>query len=425
MEYDIWPQNTRIPIIGVTGVWASGKTTFLLSIDPARTLYYDLELSGTSYARDFEAMGLTYVNLAEMAYKKKTKNFSRAIYDCWREHSDGVAQGQYSVIAIDPINELEPGDVQDTLSRYKEFKFKSADTFSNSKGIFWDHARSEWKQKLLKLAAKCQTLAFSTHMKVDWKHGSPTSKKSPKGKTTLFEVSSLYLQLEKDRNTTVPSADVLRSRLMRAKLIDGTPVIKPILPPRLEVASPDMIRRYINEPVDYGELSAEQMVQGSNLSDDDKLELQASIAENKRATAEAERDAKNTEAEIEAVRQKALARVMPPSPTVAPAGEPQEDREPSTQPDATNPVASPATQRESQDAVSSSGSPGPLNEKVLKIIFDRKFPRERVVKYLNATLDDIRKAAYLRTGEEDIDGAVLSLDNAEAMAMKNAIECAT
>lgn len=310
----IWPNNVKIEVLGVSGPYSGGKTIFVLTIDPKNTLYFDFEKSGGTY----ESLGITRVDVPGELLKKYPNGYTpKQAFEFWYERVKAIKPGQYTVVATDPISDIEDGLVEWVKSRYKEFGFSSADKFQSTGGIFWSKVKSEWKRILADLAARCQTFAFTSHLKAVWRHGKPTTQQVPKGKATLMELSSLYLLLErtapKDQPTPlIPSATVLKSRLSTAVLLDdGDLSIVPCLPPRLPEATPKRIREYIVTPPDYGHLDASEIEQEKELSEAEKLELEAKVAEDKRAAAEAALKAAETQQKIEDVKATALAKLRP------------------------------------------------------------------------------------------------------------------
>ena len=67
---DMWPNGVQIPIIGVSGEYASGKTLFGLSLaldddgKLARKIrYYDAELSATNYVASLGVPDDDYIDI--------------------------------------------------------------------------------------------------------------------------------------------------------------------------------------------------------------------------------------------------------------------------------------------------------------------------------------------------------------------------
>jgi hypothetical protein len=84
-----------------------------------------------------------------------------------------------------------------------------------------------------------------------------------------------------------PCGLVGKSRLVEAVLTDGKLEMVPSLPPRLPECTPDAIREYILNPPDPNKLKKGEKAEPTELTEDQKLMLTASIAADQRATAEA------------------------------------------------------------------------------------------------------------------------------------------
>lgn len=309
----IWPNGVSIDVLGVTGAYASGKTLFVCSIDPARTRLYDFEKSAGAYT----GLGIDRVDVPSVLLEKYPKTYSpRQLFEWWYADIKAIEPGRYTVIAGDPISDIEDGMVDWVKARHKEWGFKTEDAFVSTGGIFWSKVRSEWKRVLADLSSRCQTFAFTTHLKFVWKYGKPTNQQTPKGKTTLMELASLFLFLERDSSSLVPSATVLKSRLAVTSVRDGEINVVPALPPRIAVATPKQVREYIVNPPNYAALTVEEMEQEKQLSEADRLEMEAQIAADKRAAEEMALQAAQTQAKIQSAREVALSRLRPLAPQV-------------------------------------------------------------------------------------------------------------
>ena len=306
----LWPCDMRIEVLGVTGGYASGKTLFICSIDPANTRLYDFEKSAGTYA---SGLGIDRVDVPGLLTEKHPKGFSpRAAFEWWYSEIKTIKPGDGpSVIAVDPISDIEDGMVDWVKARHKEWGFKTEESFLSTGGIFWSKVKSEWKRVLADLAARCETFAFTTHLKFVWKAGKPTTQQTPKGKTTLMELASLFLFLDRVSDQKAPSATILKSRLAVTKVVDGELRIMPVLPPRILVATPKSIRDYILNPPDYDALKPWEKEQEKVLSEADKLEMEREISENNRAAAEASVEASKQANKAQSAREIALARLKP------------------------------------------------------------------------------------------------------------------
>jgi hypothetical protein len=283
---DIW-NGTNIPVLGVTGEYASGKTLLISSIDPEHTCIIDLEESSATYG------GIPFAkrhDLQDMLVGGKGTPKPVDIFIWFRDLVEKIKPGEYTVLAVDPINDLEQGLVDWVAANPKEFG-RSAGQYERAGGILWGDVKAYWKRLLMQIAAKVKTFAFATHMGFVWSGSSPTTRRKAKGKDTLFELASMYLQVERKPDANgkmpdVPTAIVLKSRLAVTHMVEGEVIHKPILPPRLKQATPKAIRDYIANPPDYTKLKAHEKAVPETLSDDEKLLLKSEIAANE---AESER----------------------------------------------------------------------------------------------------------------------------------------
>ena len=104
--------------------------------------------------------------------KKHSNGYTpKQAFEYWYSCIQAINPGEFTVIATDPISDIEDGLVEWVKSRYKDFGFKSAEAFQSTGGIFWSKVKSEWKRILADLAARCQTFAFTSHLKAVWRHG--------------------------------------------------------------------------------------------------------------------------------------------------------------------------------------------------------------------------------------------------------------
>lgn len=280
----IWP--IEIPVIGATGPYGSGKSLFGVTIDPKNTLAFDIEQSLCSYVN----LGFTHVNMQKIMLEQEVsdKEKGRALFEYWYDYVKGIEPGLYSVIVVDPISDIEEGMVEWVKSRYREWGFKTSEAFVSTGGIFWAKVKTEWKKILAELSVRCQTFFFTTHQKLVWKGGKPTNEKTSKGKSTLKELASLFLTMDRSSGKPVPSADVEKSRLAVTTVTeDGDIRIVPVLPPRLPEATPKRIREYILNPPDYDNLGEEERSKVKEFTDAERLELEHDIAIEKRAAEEA------------------------------------------------------------------------------------------------------------------------------------------
>lgn len=285
----IW-LGVPIPIIGVCGEKWTGKTLFAASIDPQHTLMLDLEDSSASYN------GIPFARRISL-YEEMLAKYGRVptpleCFKWFQATIEALQPCEFTVLAVDPITDIEQGMVDWVYAHPEHFGHTKAQ-YDKAAGIMWGDVKSYWKMLLGIVATKVETLVFTAHMGAVWKGNSPVEgKRKAKGKETLFELASLYLQLERPldehgKQSDKPSARVLKSRLALSEFVDGEIVHKPILPPYLKVATPRSIREYIKSPPNYAKLKASEVAPPEQMTEDDRLLIKAGIAENERAAAEA------------------------------------------------------------------------------------------------------------------------------------------
>lgn len=287
---DLW-HGIEIPIIGVCGEKWMGKTLFVSSIDAEHTAIIDLEGSSATYG------SIPFARRWDL-YDEMLKKYGRLptpieCFEWFRDLVMALKPGEFRVLAVDPITDIEQGMV-DWVQTHPEHFGHSKNQYDKAAGVMWGDVKSYWKMLLGIVATKVETFAFTAHMGAVWKGSAPVEgKRKAKGKETLFELASLYLQVERPldaegKQSDKPSARVLKSRLALSEFEDGEIVHKPILPPYLKVATPKAIREYIKNPPNYSKLKKTEVAPPEQLSEDDKLLIQAGIAEDQRVAAEAQ-----------------------------------------------------------------------------------------------------------------------------------------
>jgi len=302
----IWPQP--LPIIGLTGEYRAGKTIFTLTIDPTRTLYYDTEKSGETY----EALGLGFTRIDmydEMLRLHPNGHKAIDLFQWWLDQARAIQPGRYTVIVLDTVSEIESG-LCDWVNQNPSYFGHTTAQYQRMEGIFWGDVKEHWKAILAELASRCTTFAFTAHMGDIWskESKSPTGKRKPKGKSTLMELASLYLQLERrtgpdGKEPNKPSAIVLKSRLASIiPIASGEIEWVPILPPRLPVATPHAIRQYMLSPAGTRDPNEDERVMPEQMSADDRLKIQAQIAEAQRDAEQAKLEQTQRQSEAKAAQ---------------------------------------------------------------------------------------------------------------------------
>lgn len=296
----LWPNApsgapVEIEVIGVTGEYQAGKTIFLLSIAPGlhpaghpsfatapRTLMLDMEKSSGTYG----GAGCRRIDVPAILLEKHGGSYTPLQAFLWFLDliETKLKPGQFDVIAVDPVSDIEAGLVAFVKENPGRFGL-TPDQIKKAGGLLWGAVKDYWKLILLKLATCCKTFGFTSHLRDEWTGNVPTGKREPKGKETLMELASLYLWLERKPDASgnvpdMPSAIVLKQRLADTFIgDDGGLRVQPLLPPRLPVATVAAIRQYIAAPPDYGMLSAGERVREEEVSAETKLRLELAKAE--------------------------------------------------------------------------------------------------------------------------------------------------
>ena len=302
MSSSLWPNGISIPVIGITGGHGSGKTTFALSIFPKGTLCCDLECGAIGW----EHTGLERIDFASVLLKQYPNGaMPRQLFQLWLESMRAIPAGKYAVIVTDPADRLETGLVDYIKHKHSDYGFKSPETFAATGGVMQSYCNSFWEQTLLEVASRCECFCFCNHTKQGWNESlrKSTGPLIPRGRGAFYQLASLYLFLDREPRADgtapkAPSARVLEDRLCHKSLNDGVLTIQPYLPVRLPVATPNTIRHYILNPANYDVVPEEERVKDKELTEGQKMEFQASIAADERASMEAKLEAAKIDSAI-------------------------------------------------------------------------------------------------------------------------------
>ena len=288
----------------------------------------------------------------------------------WWEQIKQLTPGKYTVIALDTVSEIESG-LCDWVNKNPAYFGHTAAQYAKMEGIYWGDVKEFWKGILADLSSRCVTFAFTAHMGDVWAKGGqgsggPTGKRKPKGKSTLMELASLYLMLErkpdqKGEEPAKPAGVVLKDRLVAKRIgADGELELVKILPPRLPVATPAAVRKYMADPVGTRATREDELLKPELMGDDERLRLQAQIAE-------ANRDAETLKLEQIQRRSDQQAHAQPYREPPArathkpaiPNPQATEQFPPATMP-APSPVDSPVASPAASPEPSATASPAPL-----------------------------------------------------------------
>lgn len=351
MNNSLWA-GMRIPILLVSGEVNSGKSLFGLTIDPncrepigenkPTTLVYDNEGSCEPYVgglnfdwRDVRravAEGLHMMQAAPdkddplwrqtLLTKPDVKDSpSASLFRAWYMHLLTVKPGYYAVGFVDTFTPIQDGLVE-WVRRHPEAFGRSEAQYKQASAMFlWPDVKTVLSYIL---ATDCrlrfETFVMSVHLKNKWSGGSKTGERIAEGLDVLEKLATLHLELDrtpaaKGRDAPrLPSAIVKKERLVRFSA-DGD---MPILPPRLPEATPAAIRAYIAKPPDFSKLKADERLPDISLTDDEKLQIQAQIAADNRASEEAKvsqieimRKAAGAQAHVQAIPAQATTATTP------------------------------------------------------------------------------------------------------------------
>lgn len=298
-----------IPVIGGSGEHASGKTLFgyLMVIDDEGNVgndqikIWDFELSSVDYRHQFGVPDSDYVSVPEQMVELYGSEFTELQLAEWfmKEIND-LEANKYRAVMIDPASDIESAIATWVRANPDKFGYTAGQFGGKSDGLFWGAMKSHWKRLLTILAAKVETVYFTTHMRQKFSGNTPTRKREAKGKSTLTELASLYLEFDRSldaqgKTPTAPRAIVRKTRLV--KFVDGE--LKPILPPGINPATPARIREYIEAPPNYAKLRKDEkpVIKEATAEELAEMELEAAVAR---------RDAAEYERDKEGIRQNAM-----------------------------------------------------------------------------------------------------------------------
>jgi len=285
-------QPLRIPMIGLVGGKGSGKTFAGSSLCPEETTEIAVEDSGETYNFPFAK---SYSMFKEV--QTSNANGIPSQLDCYMWFMDLLPKIDTRILFIDPITDLQAGGYQYIVRNCTQFGL-TAEQCKSSSGLVWGALKAHLKLLLGRVSRNLETIIYTSHTGLVWKNGKPApGKVKAKGVDTFYELASLVVFLKRDVDPATgkqPDAPVGhitppmgKARLSRiTKLPDGSYGGQPLLPPRIDRFTWEEFRKSVNSPPNYAKLTAKQKAEVEVLTDDEKLELQAEIAEN---NAEAER----------------------------------------------------------------------------------------------------------------------------------------
>lgn len=308
----LWPKP--IPIIGLTGEFASGKSIFGLTIaPPEKTVVYDAEKSTLVYHEpSFNFCHVDCVaemNRAGLSWENPVERWTWFKGDILQRFSTG----KFLVAMIDPVKPFEDALFEYIRQVPTDFGL-TANQVSKSVMLVWAAMKNAWNATLLSLSGKCETLVYTTHMANEFKGGSATGRRKPQGKETLFELATLYLEMQRKpaqgRTPDVPSAVILKDRISNVRFVNGKHTVTPLLPPRLPQATPEAIRQYLSNPLDWKKLKDDEQVGAETMTEEERKILELTVQESKVKAEEAAMARLEKERELEERRAELRARNM-------------------------------------------------------------------------------------------------------------------
>lgn len=326
---ELWPRTphgtaVNIEVVGFTGEFWEGKTWAMLDLAPgkhpeghkfaglARTRYYDGEKSGGNYS----GFGHDRVDIFEEVSKAFTDPRTGEIkkydqHDVFRwllADLQKIPAGRYDVIGIDPITDIEDAITSLVRSKPEQFGLTS-NQVNKSGGMLWGAMKTYYKQTLLQaMSGRCKTFAFTAHMRDEYIGNAPSGKREPKGKETLYELSTLYLQLERKIPTSGPDAGkkpekpaaiVLKGRIDDVWIDeDGEVCSQNLIPPRIDPYTANHLRQYIAHGFNVSRPLETEKVIVTGPTEADLLRLRQSVADAETQSATSRLDLLRRQAEL-------------------------------------------------------------------------------------------------------------------------------
>ena len=281
----------KIRTMAATGPFGSGKSLLGDMIDTHNTLKVDVESSSTAFNLPFKKHLVMYDEV-------KSKFEVPQPIECFEWFRDlimAIKPGEYTVVSVDPINELQAG-AYDWVYEHPEKFGRTKGQYDKMTAMVWGDVKTYLDQLVGMLSSKIETFYYTLHMGQVWKLGKPVDNQvKAKGSDVFRKMADVVFVLDRpldprtgkqvDAPIGITAPPIGKSRLVHAD--PDTGIIKPILPPAIHGLTPAKIRAYIAKPPDYAKLKKDEVVPQHVMSDDERLQLQAQIAENNLAAEQA------------------------------------------------------------------------------------------------------------------------------------------
>ena len=313
----------RIRRIGCTGGFGDGKSLFVDRIDTRNTFKIDLEASSDTFNLPFKK----YVCLYDHVHTVNESGIPTAL-ECFQWFDDmleKIQPGEYTVVAVDPINEIQAGCYDWVYSNPGKFG-RTKGQYDKMTALCWGDVKTYLDMRIGMLTNKCETFAYTVHMGQVWRDGKPVEgKMRAKGSDVFRKMADIFFVLSRpvdpatgkqpDKPIGIIAPPIGKCRLVHANPDDSDDA-QPILPPVIKDLTANKIREYIAKPPNYSKLDPDQLVPIHHLTDDDKLEIELRIAEAKEETERLRTERLGKVAEA-AERNKKAAEVAEPEEVIA------------------------------------------------------------------------------------------------------------
>jgi hypothetical protein len=262
--------NQELGAVAVAGPWGSGKSLFALTrpILPGKeVVWLHTEPSGANYASLYK---VTRIEVNSM------KDLREALAYI------GKANGKVGHVIMDTVAPLEDWihtEVTSGLDHKGQPNQNKSELarFQRENGAAWGETKRREGLILQWIKANAPAMTITSHMRTKYIGNQPSPQKEPRAKEVVYQYVSLFLILERIARQPAPAAEVLKTTLMCKKAWAERQEIKPVLPPKLPIATWDTIWAYIENPVDMDNLKPEE--QSTALSDVESLRLLAKIVD--------------------------------------------------------------------------------------------------------------------------------------------------
>ncbi len=295
----LWPNGHKLGLISVSGEHESGKSLFGLTVCPESVCVIDTERSVESYETAFhlkrvrkldEIAAQTSNAVIDLNSVAGLKADSISRKRCLDAVVEKIPAGRWRVIVVDVLTDVEDSFADYVEVNAGEFGY-STGQFAKMSGLKWKCVKRIEKTLLLRLMDKCECVVVARHMRDRWENGVRRNEREAKGLDSIDELSSLTVILERKTEKDgskpgVPSALLVKSRLVHTEFVNGEVKTSPMFPPRFAKFSPADVRHYILNPPNYDKLKKGEKAEKADLTEDEKLLIQSQIAADQRAAAE-------------------------------------------------------------------------------------------------------------------------------------------